>query len=107
MTYDALSIELELMAWDAEVEDDLYAAEQYAKRPRQCPNYGAAYCMDHDYDHVLERRENGDTYVVGYDLEARALADEFNARWAAYKNEFARVEREQEAAAFMADMETW
>jgi len=29
---------------------------------------------------------------------------EFNRTWAAHKNEFARIEREQEAAAFMAGL---
>lgn len=79
-----------------ENEYDVWAARQYAgrridrpeRRTWSCPNYNAPYCMDHDYDHVLERREEQDT---------------FNARWAEMKNEAARQEREQEAAAFLAD----
>ena len=54
----------------------------------RCPNWNSPYCMAHDYDHVLERREE---------------QDDFNRAWAEHKSEFARREREQEAAAFMSD----
>lgn len=51
-----------------------------------CPNEAAGYCPAHDYDHVLARRES---------------QDDFNASWAAMKNEAARQERAQEAAAYL------
>lgn len=90
---------------EREVDYDDFAADQYRRStstPTRCPNYRASYCMAHDYDHVLERRENAIdggplTYVT-------RLGDDFNARWAEYKNEFAEREREQEAAAYESKM---
>lgn len=69
-----------IRAWDK--------AQSAAYASRQCPNVNAPYCMAHDYDHVLERREQ----------------DDFNVRWAEMKNEAARQEAAQEAAAYLADV---
>jgi hypothetical protein len=76
---------------------------RYVDPDPQCRYYRQSYCPDHDYDHVLERRERAIdggplTYVTPLD-------DDFNRRWAEYKNEFAAREREQEERAFEAKME--
>ena len=98
-----VEIAAELDAWEQDIESEARDAatwEQerrqrfswsdaqpraaYFAPPKRCPNYSAAYCMAHDYDHVLERQEEP-------------------MSWAALKNEAAAHEREQEASAFLSD----
>lgn len=64
----------------------------------RCPNYDAPYCMEHDYDHVLERREAEEVGLpsFGYDEQEAYWDREFAAREAAQERDAYRAELERE-----------
>lgn len=84
-----------------EVEDEIDAAAQYRTALRDAHDEGEhltaiAGCDFCDRGRAGLVRRGGNWIPV-----VQAESDEFNARWAEHKNEYARQERDQEAAAFM------